>query len=414
MEEIFRALRSRNYRLYFIGQGISLIGTWMQRVSTAWLVYRLTYSPFFLGVAEFAGQFSAFLLMPFAGVLLDRWDLRRALIITQVLALVQSLILAILTMNGSITFGQVILLCIFQGVVNAFDMPGRQSFVIQMVDRKEDLGNAIALNSTIFNLARLVGPSIAGFAIGIWGEGFCFLLNSISFIPVILALFAIVPRKVSVKGRHSLMDGVKEGLSYAFNNNFIRVLLLELSLISLMGMPYVVLMPVVAKEILGGDASTLGLLMGGSGIGALLGALFVASRKEVTGIEKLIPPAFLGFGIGFVIFSQSRFLVLSIILMAFNGFAMIVGWASSNTVLQSIVSEEKRSRIMSLYIMSFTGTSPIGSLIAGSTATYIGVSPTLFLCGAACFFGTLFLMGGIYSISTSADEKPSQIVVVSR
>jgi len=400
---MFRALKSRNYRLYFLGQSCSFIGTWMQKVAMSWLVYRITNSPFFLGVAEFSSQFSAFLTMPFSGALLDRWDLRKALLATQVLGFVQALLLGLLTLFEQISFAGIIFFSVFIGVINAFDMPGRHSFAVQIVDDKDDLGNAIALNSGMFNLARLLGPAIAGIAINTFGEGFCFILNAITFIPIIIVMTLIIPKTIEKKRSNSIFSEIKEGMDYALTIRAITSVLLLVSLISLLGMPYIVLMPIFAKEILKGDSATLGFLMGSSGLGALSGALFVASRPGIEGIGQLIPSAFMGFSIGLFLFSFSRSFPVSIAIIALTGFFMIVGWSLSNTLLQSIVSDDKRSRIMSIYLMSFMGATPIGSLVAGGLATQIGVSKTLLFCSIACFTGSFFLRKRIHSISAGTE-----------
>ena len=281
---IFRSFQYRNYRLFFSGQSISLIGTWIQRIATPWLVYHLTGSAFLLGVVGFAGQIPTFMIAPFAGVLTDRWNRYHILIGTQIAAMIQALILAFLYFAGVIEVWHIVLLNIFLGCVNAFDTPARQSFVIEMVEKKEDLGNAIALNSSMVNGARLLGPSIAGILIAFTGEGICFLLNGISYLFVIasLLLMKVTPRKINSKDTHVFKE-MKEGFSYAFGFAPMKYIIFLLSLVSLMGMQYTVLMPVFAKEILHGGSHTFGFLMGASGLGALTGALYLASRKNVIG-----------------------------------------------------------------------------------------------------------------------------------
>jgi len=401
----FRSLKQRNYRLYFFGQGISLIGTWMQRMAMSWLVYRLTGSAFSLGTTEFAAQFSAFLLTPIAGALLDRYDIRRALIITQILAVLHSLVFALLTWFEVIVFWHVIVLSVLLGLINAFDMPGRQSFTIDLVEHREDLSNAIALNSTIFNLARLLGPTLAGMTIALIGEAPCFFLNTLSFLPILYALHHIRPAEGDRrKSRLPIIQGIKDGWKYALQSPPIRTILTELSLISLVGMPYVVLIPVVAKQVLGGEASTFGFLMGALGLGSLAGSLFIASRERVRDLAQLIPSHFLLFGIGLALVALSERLVLSLPLMALTGFAMIVGWSSSNTVLQSVVDDDKRGRIMSLYTMSFMGTTPLGGLAAGLLADRYGAPTTLFGCGVICACASLILGPRLRSIEMSRSE----------
>ena len=387
---IFRALSHRNYRLFFGGQGISLIGTWMQQIAMSWLVYRLTHSPFLLGVVGFSGQIPSFLIAPFASVLVDRWNRHHILVITQSLAMIQALILAFLDLKGMIAVWQVILLSIFLGLVNAFDMPTRQAFVVDMIENQDDLGNAIALNSFIFNGARLLGPSIGGLLIYLVGEGMCFLLNALSFIAVIIALLAmkIPPTRIEPRSSH-IWEGVREGFTYAFGFTPIRSLLLLLALVSLAGMPYTLLMPVFAKNVLHGGPETLGFLMGASGAGAVAGAIFLASRKTVLGLGRLIVISLDMFGMGLIAFSLSRVLVLSLLLLVFIGFGMIVQMASSNTVLQTIVEEDKRGRVMGFYTMAFMGMVPFGSLLAGTLASKIGAPPTVMISGISCILGSI-------------------------
>ncbi len=396
---VFRTLQYRNYRLFFSGQGISLIGTWMQRIAMSWLVYRLTNSAFLLGVVGFAGQIPTFLLAPFSGVWTDRWNRHRILVVTQILAMIQALILAILVLTGSIAVWHIIFLSMVLGSVNAFDIPARQAFIVDMVEKREDLGNAIALNSSMFNSARLIGPSIAGILIAAVGEGICFLLNGISYLAVIAALLAmkITPRKPQTKKTH-VLQGLKEGFSYAFRFPPIRSILLLLALISLMGMPYAVLMPIFAKEILHGGPHTLGFLMAASGIGALTGAMYLASRRSVLGLGKTIPLAASIFGVGLIVFSLSRASWLSYSLMLVTGLGMMVHMASSNTVLQTIVEDDKRGRVMSFYAMAFMGTAPFGSLLAGGLASSIGAPHTLMIGGAFCILGSLMFASKLSSL----------------
>ena len=386
----FRSLKYRNYRLYFYGQSISLIGTWIQRITTPWLVYHLTNSPFLLGLVGFAGQIPTFLIAPFAGVFTDRWNRYYLLIITQIAAMIQAFILAFLYINGSIQVWHIVVLSVLLGIVNAFDVPVRQSFVVEMVEKKEDLGNAIALNSSMVNGARLFGPSIAGMLIAFTGEGVCFLLNGISYLFVIasLLMMKITPRKNAPRNKH-VMKELKEGFKYTFGFAPIRYLILLLALVSLVGMPYTVLMPVFAKEILHGGSHTFGFLMGVSGMGALTGAFFLASRKNVLGLDKIIPLAAATFGAGLIAFSFSRYFALSMGLMVFVGLGMMLQMASTNTILQTIVDDDKRGRVMSFYTMAFMGTAPFGSFIAGSLASKIGAPNTLVVGGIACLLGTL-------------------------
>jgi MFS family permease len=391
LTSIIRALRHRNFRLFFGGQSISLIGTWMQRVALGWLVYRLTNSPFLLGLVGFAGQIPAFLLAPLAGVLADRWNRQRILILTQAISMIQALTLSLLVLTGTVAIWHIILLSVFLGIINAFDMPTRQSFLVEMVEEKEDLANAIALNSSMVNSARLLGPSIAGILVAAVGEGICFLINGISYLTVIGALVAmkIVPKNLKPQ-RSRVWYGLKEGFTYASAFAPIRAVLLLLALMSLMGMPYVVLMPVFAKDILHGGPHALGFLMGASGLGALIGAFYLASRKTVLGLGRLIAVAASIFGLGIIAFSFSRLLWLSLPLMLVTGVGQMVQMASSNTILQTIVDDDKRGRIMSFYTMAFMGGTPLGSLFAGTLASSIGAPHTLLIGGTTCLMGSVF------------------------
>jgi MFS family permease len=388
---IGRAFRSRNYRLYFCGQFVSLIGTWMQHVAMSWLVYRLTGSALLLGLVGFAGQIPVFVLTSFAGVFIDRVHRRNLLICTQMLCAVQAALLAFLTLSGRIEVWHLVLLSLFLGTINAFDMPARHSFVVEMVDKKKDLGNAIALNSAMFNSARLVGPSIAGLLVGALGEGVCFLLNSISFLAIIFTLLAMnIPKKKTEVGHLPVFQGLKEGYQYAFGFRPILYLLVLMALIGLMGMPYMVLMPVFARDILHGGPQTFGFLMGASGIGALIGSLYLASRRSVLGLAKLNAFATGAFGAGIIIFSFSRSLPLSLCILLFTGFGMIIHMASSSTMLQTIVDEDKRGRVMSYMSMCSMGMAPFGSLLAGSLSDAIGAPHTLMINGIVCIVGALF------------------------
>lgn len=386
----FRSLKYRNYRLFFYGQSISLIGTWIQRITTPWLVYHLTNSAFLLGLVGFAGQIPTFLIAPYAGVLTDRWNRYHILIITQIAAMIQALILAFLYFNGTIQVWHIVVLSVFLGCVNAFDVPARQSFVVEMVEKKEDLGNAIALNSSMVNGARLIGPSIAGLLIAFTGEGICFLLNGVSYLFVIwsLLLMKITPRIIKKQSKR-LIKEMKEGFAYTFGFAPIKNIILLLGLVSLMGMPYTVLMPVFAKEILHGGSHTFGFLMGASGLGALLGALYLASRKNILGLEKLIPLAAGTFGIGLIAFALSRYFLLSMGLMVIVGLGMMLQMASSNTILQTIVDDDKRGRVMSFYTMAFMGAAPFGSFLAGGLASSLGAPNTIIIGGFSCILGAI-------------------------
>jgi len=389
---IFRALSHRNYQFFFAGQSISLVGTWMTRIATSWLVYRLTGSALLLGVVGFAGQIPSFVLAPFAGVLVDRWNRHRLLVVTQILALVQSLALALLTLTGVIKIWHVIALSVFQGLINAFDMPARQAFVVEMVDRREDLANAIALNSSMVNAARLLGPSIGGVVIAAAGEGWCFLGDAISYFAVIASLLAMTinPRMTRPTRDANMFAQLYEGWNYATRFAPIRDVLILLALVSLVGMPYTVLMPVFANDVLHGGPSTLGGLMAASGVGALAGALLLAARKSVLGLGKWIPLTAAAFGAGLAVFSFTRVTWLALLLMMLTGLGFMVQMAASNTVLQTIVDEDKRGRVMSFYTMAFMGTVPFGSLLAGSVAERIGTPHTLLFGGIGCVLGAMW------------------------
>jgi len=392
----WRALRHRNFRLFFGGQSISLIGTWMTRIATAWLVYRLTKSSLLLGTVSFAGQIPTFLLAPFAGVLVDRMNRRNVLVWTQVLAMVQSLALAALTLSRHITIHEILALSVFQGVINAFDMPGRQSFMVQMVENRGDLSNAIAINSSMVNLARLVGPSLAGLVIAATNEGWCFLIDGVSYIAVIASLLLMRVHVDALKrSTASMLDQLKEGWTYVSNFAPIRTILLLFAVISLMGMPFVVLMPVFAAQVLHGGPHTLGFLMGALGVGALTSALSLVLRKSVRGLLKMIPIAAAVFGTGLIAFGLSHVLWLSLLLMLFTGFGMMQGLTASNTIIQTLVPEDKRGRVMSYYTVAFVGMAPFGSLMAGGLAHAIGAPHTVIFSGVACIAGSLWFWSRI-------------------
>jgi MFS family permease len=383
-----RALRSRNYRLFFTGQSVSLIGTWMTQIATSWLVYRLTGSAWLLGIVGFASRIPSFLLGPFAGVWVDRWNRHQTLVVTQILSMVQSFALAGLALARIITIREIIWLGLAQGIINAFDMPARQAFVIQMVEDRADLGNAIALNSSMVNLARLLGPSIAGVIIAAFGEGYCFLIDGFSYLAVIASLLAMSIATVQKRGAEKpVRQELKEGWNYVTQFVPIRSILLLLALISLVGMQYTVLMPIFAGQVLHGGPHTLGFLMGASGVGALCGAMFLATRKNVLGLGRVLPLAAAIFGTGLIALGLSRLLWLSLLVMLFVGGAMMTQMASSNTILQTIVHDDKRGRVMSFYSMAFLGMAPFGSLLAGALAHQIGAPRTVMISGTICIAG---------------------------
>ncbi|MGO9776684.1 MAG: MFS transporter [Terracidiphilus sp.] len=384
----WRALRHRNFRLFFGGQTISLIGTWMTRVATGWLVYRLTGSALLLGTVSFAGQIPSFLLAPFAGVWVDRLDRRQVLVWTQTLSMVQALALAALTLSGHITIPLLLVLSVMQGCINAFDMPGRQSFMVKMVDDKRDLQNAIAINSSMVNVARLIGPSLAGMLIAVSSEGWCFLIDGISYIAVIASLLLMrLQAPVVKRAAASMLTELQAGWTYVTEFLPIRTILMLFALVSLMGMPFVVLMPVFAKTVLGGGPHTLGFLMGAMGLGALLSALSLAARKHVRGLVKMIPIAAAVFGAGLVGLGLSHWFWLSMAMVFIAGMGMMQGMAASNTVIQTIVTDDKRGRVMSYYTMAFMGMAPFGSLLAGTMATAVGAPRTVMMTGSVVLLG---------------------------
>ena len=397
---MFRALKYRNFRLFFMGQGISVLGTWMQAVACGWLAYRLTNSPLMLGIVGFSSQAPIFLLGPLGGFLADTGNKRRVLIVTQAISMAQALVLAALTLSGIIEVWHIIALGVVLGCVNSFDMPVRQSFVIDMVEGKEILGNAIALNSLQFNVARLIGPSIAGILIAIWGEGVCFLINGLSFIAVIWSLAAM---RVPLRGEASpknykVMEGIREGFDYASKSIPIRYILLLLSVVSVTGASYVVLMPVFARDIIGGGPETLGFLMSSAGIGALGATFYLASRKTVRGLGRFIAiSAFLS-AISLAAFSFSKSLAVSMTVLAVTGFGVMAHMAASNIILQTIADDDKRGRVMSFYTMAFIGTAPIGSLLSGIMANRIGASNTLLVCAAICIAASAVFANKLPSI----------------
>lgn len=395
----WRALRHRNFKLFVSGQSISLIGTWMTRLATSWLVYRLTGSALLLGVVGFSGQILTFLLAPFAGVWVERLDRRKLLVWTQVLAGVQSLALAALTLAKIITIREIIALAALQGLINAFDMPGRQAFLVQMVEDKADLGNAIALNSSMVNMARLVGPALAGLVIAGFGEGYCFLIDGVSYGAVIVSLLMMRVRPLDVRrATATMLVQMKEGWTYVRTFKPIRTILLLFAVVSLMGMPFMVLLPIFAGKVLHGDAHTLGYLTGASGVGALVSAASLALRKNVRGLTTMIQIAAAMFGVGLILFGLSHVLWLSMLLMLVVGFGMMQGLAASNTVIQTLVPEDKRGRVMSYYTMAFVGMAPFGSLLAGFLAHHLGAPHTVMITGSVCVLGSVWFTTQLKSV----------------
>ena len=380
-----RALRSRNYRLFFGGQSVSLIGTWITRIATSWLVYRLTGSVLLLGVVGFCGQIPTLLFAPFTGVLVDRMDRHRILVVTQVLSMLQSFALAALVFTGQISVAWVLVLQVAQGIINAFDTPARQAFVVEMVEDRADLPNAIALNSSMVNASRILGPSIGGLVIAAVGEGWCFFADGVSYIAVIVSLLVMdVVRRQIPHRNTSMMEELRTGFRYVSSFLPVRSALTLLAIVSTMGMPYTVLMPAIALNLLHGGPHTLGFLMTASGVGALLGALYLASRRSVLGLGRVMIYSTALFGAGLVAFSFSRVLWLSLLILPLIGAGMMVTMAASNTIIQTIVEEKLRGRVMAFYAMAFLGTAPIGSLIAGVVADRIGPTRTIAIGGALC------------------------------
>jgi len=386
---LLRALRHRNYRLFFSGQSVSLVGTWITRIATLWLVYRLTGSALLLGIVGFCGQIPTLLLAPFSGVLVDRWNRHRILVATQVLSMLQSLALAVLALAGIITVTEILVLQVAQGIINAFDTPARQAFVIDMVEQREELPNAIALNSSMVTGSRIIGPTIGGILIAAFGEGWCFMVDAISYLAVIASLLAMrLAAESARRGRRtSAIEELREGVRYVSGFAPARTVLLLLALVSTMGMPYMVLMPAVASGVLHGGPHTLGFLMTASGVGALAGAMYLAARPSVLGLGRAIVIATATFGVGLAAFALSHTLWLSLALLPIAGGGFMVQTASTNTILQTIVDERLRGRVMAFYAMAFLGTAPIGSLVAGVVASRIGVQMTILLGGLACVAG---------------------------
>ena len=383
-----RSLHARNFRLYFTGQGISLVGTWMQRVAMAWLVYRLTGSAFVLGMVGFVGRIPTLVLAPFAGVAADRWDRRRILYLTQTLSMLQAGLLAALVLGDAVQVWHVLALAALLGVMDSFDIPARQSIFVHLIDDPDDLGNAIALNSSVFNIARLIGPSIAGALIAAIGEGWVFGLNALTYFSMLAALFLMrMPRPEPREETTGVLRTLREGFDFAWHFPAIRAVLLLITASSFFAVPFVVLMPIFATEILGGGPGTLGLLMTAQGVGALAGALYLAAREGGAGLGRLIGLAASLFGAGLLVFGASPVLWLSLPALAVAGFGLMVQSASSNTFLQSIVGDRMRGRIMSLYTMAFVGTLPLGSLYAGWVAERLGAPLTVVIGGVVALMG---------------------------
>jgi MFS family permease len=392
LNRITRALRHRNFRLFFGGQSISLIGTWITRIATSWLVYRLTGSELLLGVVGFCGQIPLLILAPIAGVLVDRWDRHRILVITQILSALQSAALAVLALMNVITVAEIIVLQIVQGVINSFDTPARQAFVVDMVSDREDLPNAIALNSSMVNASRIIGPSIGGILIATVGEGWCFGADAISYVAVIISLLMmqLTPSRKAEIDTH-MLEELRTGWTYVAGFAPVRALLLIVALVGVMGMPYATLMPVIASKVLHGGPHTLGILMTTSGIGALAGTLYLASRHTVLGLGKVIVASTMALSVGLIAFSFSRTLWLSAVLLPIVGAGMMVQAASANTILQTVVDERLRGRVMAFYSVAIMGMQPIGALVSGIVADRIGAEMTIFYGALFCLAGATWL-----------------------
>ncbi len=394
LPSVLRALRSRNYRLYFAGQGTSLVGTWLTNAATLWLVTELTQGDaLILGLVGFASQIPAFLLVAFAGVWVDRTNRRSMLVVTQILSMLQSFALAALALTHVIQVWHVMVLSVCQGLINAFDMPGRQSFLIDIIEAPEDLSNAIALNSSMVNGARILGPTIAGLLIAAVGTGWCFFLDGVSYMAVIASLLLMTLRPSKVKTKHpDMLAALREGASYAFGFPPIRIMLLVVAMVCLVGMPYRILAPIFVTQIYHKQSVAFGLLMAASGLGALLGAIYLASRKSVVGLGRVVVIATVIFGAALIAFAFTQVLWMGMIAMVVVGLGMMIHMAAVNTLLQTVVDDDKRGRVMSYYTMMFMGATPFGSLIAGALAQRIGAPWTVAIGGMICIgAGGLFM-----------------------
>lgn len=388
MAHAWRALRHRNFRMFFVGQSISVMGTWMTRLATSWLVYQLSHSALMLGAVSFSGQIVSFLLGPFAGVWVERLDRRRLLVWTQAAATAQSMALAALTLGHWITIWEVVALTMVQGVINSLDTPGRQSFLAQMVGNRDDLSNAIAINSSMANGARLLGPAVAGGVVAMVGEGWCFLLDGFSYFAVIASLLAMQLPAVPPRTKaHDMLAEIREGWDYVRGFQPIRVLLLHFAWVSMLGYSYTTVLPLFAGEVLHGGPSTLGWLMGASGLGALGAAISLVVRKSVLGLTRMVQIASVALGLALVLLGWSHALWLSLGAMGLIGFGLIQCASASNTIIQSLVPEDKRARVMSYYTMAFYGASPFGSLLAGGLAQSLGAPAAVVLTGLGCLAG---------------------------
>jgi len=402
---VFRTLQYRNYRLFFTGQSISLIGTWIQIIAASWLTYRLTNSAFLLGLLTFAGQLPTLLFSPFAGVMVDRWNRYKLIKTTQILFALQSLFFGVLVLTDIIQIWHILILNIFGGFIMAFDSPVRQSFVVDIVEDKKDIGNAIALNSMLFNMARMVGPAIAGILVAIIGEGWCFIINTITFLAIIINLHLMnIKQTIFNNSNNHVLTDLKEGFLYTYNFLPIRYILIILAFVSIVGMSMNVLMPIYTKDILLGDSKILGFLMSSMGVGSLIGGVKLATKNNPKGLEKNIFFATIIFGLGLTILPLFQNFIYATFIMLFIGYGMISQIIASNTMIQSLVDDDKRGRVMGIYSMSFMGTAPIGSLFAGTLSSIIGVMNTSIIAGLCCILAGLFFFSKIKIISKIVED----------
>ncbi|HEY9044719.1 MAG TPA: MFS transporter [Ohtaekwangia sp.] len=387
-----RAFQSRNYRLYFSGQSLSLIGTWMQRTAVYWLVYELTSSAFMLGLAAFAAQFPSFMFSIIGGVISDRFNRYKVLLLTQIASLVQAVILTALVLSGHYTAWQILILSVVLGTINAFDVPARQALVYDMVDNKEHLPNAIALNSSMVHLARLIGPALSGIVLHQFGAAICFLLNAFSFIAVITSLlFMNLPPYKKPERLTNAMTDLKNGFIYLKNTPSISTIMLMLALVSLFSLPYITLLPIYAREIFHGKATTFGYLNSMVGLGALGGAIFLASLSPGVGLKRILFVNTILFGVGLMLFSHLTTLHFALPFLVIVGFGMMSQTTISNTLIQTMVTPAMRGRVLSYYAMAFFGMQPIGALMIGALSHYIGAPNTFLIQGIiTCLIALLF------------------------
>jgi len=408
---MLRALEHRNYRLFFSGQAISTIGTWMQTIAMNWLVYRLTDSAVMLGALNFFNHVPGFLIGPIAGVVVDRVNRHKILLMTQSLSMLQAILLAFLVLSNTIQVWHLLVFGFILGCVNAFDLTARQAFIVDMVDDRDDLSNAIALNSIILSTAKLIGPSIAGMLIAIVGEGVCFLVNAVSFIPVLAALLAMHVETTSISKEKTTTPfrDMYEGYGYAFRFPPICYTVLLLSLVNFVGASYIMLMPIFAHDVFAGDSHTLGFLMAATGLGAICGAIFLASRSSTVGLEKLIPWAVALQGMALIVFSQTNLLLIGLSALFFTGLGSMIHIAASSTLMQSLVDEDKRGRVMSLYSMSF-GMTPFGNLLAGIMASYIGATSTVAIGSLFCLMGAMLFFYRLEDIEKNITTDDQNVI----